>query len=78
MFPCMVDFLYHMKIKNFQKRKVAVVENGSWAPMAGKHMKAYLENMKDLEIVDPMVTIKSVMNEKNLEELRTLADALLG
>ena len=78
LFPCMEDFLYHLKIKNFQKRKVAVVENGSWAPMAGKHMKAYLENMKDLEIVDPMVTIKSVMNEKNLEELRTLADALLG
>lgn len=78
LFPCMEDFLYHLKIKNFQKRKVAVVENGSWAPMAGKHMKAYLENMKDLEIVDPMVTIKSVMNEKNLEELQTLADALLG
>lgn len=78
LFPCMEDFLYHLKIKNFQKRKVAVVENGSWAPMAGKHIKAYLESMKDLEIVEPMVTIKSVMNEKNLKELQILADALLG
>ena len=78
LFPCMEDFLYHLKIKNFQNRKAAVVENGSWAPMAGKLMKAYLEGMKNVELVGPVVTIKSVMNEKNLEELNALADALLA
>ena len=78
LFPCMEDFLYHLKIKNFQNRKAAVVENGSWAPMAGKLMKSYLEGMKNVELVGPVVTIKSVMNEKNLEELNALADALLA
>jgi len=71
-------FELHLKIKNFQNRKAAVVENGSWAPMAGKLMKAYLEGMKNVELVGPVVTIKSVMNEKNLEELNALADALLA
>ena len=78
LFPCMEYFLYHLKIKNFQNLKAAVVENGSWAPMAGKLMKAYLEGMKNVELVGPVVTIKSVMNEKNLEELNALADALLA
>lgn len=77
LFPCMEDFLYHLKIKNFQKRKVGLVENGSWAPMAGKQMRAYFEGMKEISIVEPMVTIRSVMNEKNEEELKALADALL-
>lgn len=77
LFPCMEDFLYHLKIKNFQKRKVGLVENGSWAPMAGKQMRAYFEGMKEINIVEPMVTIRSVMNEKNEEELKALADALL-
>lgn len=69
--------MYHLKIKNFQNRKAAIVENGSWAPMAGKHIKAYLEGMKDIQLVEPVVTIKSTMSEKNLEELKALADALL-
>ena len=77
LFPCMEDFLYHLKIKNFQKRKVGLVENGSWAPMAGKQMRAYFEGMKEISIVEPMVTIRSVMSEKNEEELKALADALL-
>ena len=78
LFPCMEDFLYHLKIKNFQNRKVAIVENGSWAPMAGKLMKAYFEGMKNIELLDPLVTIKSTANEKNFEELCTLADTLLA
>jgi len=78
LFPCMEDFLYHLKIKNFQKRKVGIVENGSWAPMAGKHMKAYFESMKNIEIAEPIVTLKSTMNTKNEEELNALADALLA
>lgn len=78
LFPCMEDFLYHLKIKNFQNRKVAIVENGSWAPMAGKQMKAYFEGMKNIDLVEPVVTIKSTMSQKNLEELNALADALLA
>lgn len=77
LFPCMEDFLYHLKIKNFQNRKAAIIENGTWAPMAGKHMKAYLESMKNIELVGDVVTIKSTMSKKNLEELNALADALL-
>lgn len=77
LFPCMEDFLYHLKIKNFQNRKVAIVENGSWAPMAGKHIRAYVEGMKNMELVGDTVTIRSTMNAKNVEELNALADALL-
>lgn len=64
--------------KNFQNRKAAIVENGSWAPMSGKLMKAYLEGMKNITLVEPTVTIKSTISEKNLEELNALADALLA
>ena len=78
LFPCMEDFLYHLKIKNFQNRKVGIVENGTWAPMAGKHMKAYFEGMKNIELAEPMVTIRSTMSQKNLEELSALADVLLA
>lgn len=78
LFPCMEDFLYHLKIKNFQNRKAAIVENGSWAPMAGKHIRTYLEGMKNIELVGDTVTIRSTMSGKNLEELNALADALLA
>ncbi len=77
LFPCMEDFLYHLKIKNFQNRKAAIVENGSWAPMAGKHIRTYLEGMKNIELVGDTVTIRSTMSGKNLEELNALAEALL-
>ena len=59
LFPCMEDFLYHLKVKTYKKRTVGIVENGSWAPMAGKLMKAYLEAMKDVQICEPVVSIKS-------------------
>lgn len=78
LFPCMEDFLYHLKIKNFQNRKVGIVENGSWAPMAGKQMRSYFEGMKNIRIADPMVTIRSTMTEENEEEMKALADALLA
>ena len=78
LFPCMEDSLYHLKIKNFQNRKVGIVENGSWAPMAGKQMRSYFEGMKNIRIADPMVTIRSTMTEENEEEMKALADALLA
>ena len=76
-FPCMEDFLLHLKAKTHRNRKVAVVENGSWAPAAGKLMKAYLEQMKDITICENMVTIKSTMKEDTIKALETLADEIL-
>lgn len=76
-FPCMEDFLHHLKAKNYQKRKVAFMENGSWAPMAAKIMKGIVEGFKNIEIVDPVVTIKSTMNDENVKTMEELADNLL-
>lgn len=63
-FPCMEDFLNHLKAKNYQKRTVAFMENGSWAPAAAKLMKGMLEKQKDLTIVEPVVTIRSTMKPR--------------
>lgn len=75
-FPCMEDFLHHLKAKGFQKRTVALVENGSWAPMAAKGMRKLLEEMKDINIVEPLVSIRSTMDERVEKELRELADVV--
>lgn len=77
-FPVMHDFLYHLQIKNYQKRRLGIVENGSWAPTAGRVMKAMIEQMKDCEIVEPMVTIRSRMKEADLPQLDLLAQAMLA
>ena len=77
-FPPMHDFLHHLKLKNYQNRKVAIVENGSWAPTAGRVMRAMLEGMKNVGIVEPMVTIRSRMKESDLPAMEQLATALLS
>ena len=77
-FPPMHDFLHHLKLKNYQNRKVAIVENGSWAPTAGRVMRAMLEGMKNVTIVEPMVTIRSRMKESDLPTMQQLATALLA
>ena len=82
MFPPMETFLNHLKSKAFQNRTIALMENGTWAPMAAKCMAQSLETMKNICILKPedeklsWVTIRSSMNEKNREELRQLAAAL--
>ena len=76
-FPQIKDFLYRLQSKGYQKRKVAIVENGTWSPSAGRTIREMLETMKSIEIVEPMVTIYSVMNECNREELNTLADEMV-
>ena len=76
-FPCMEDFLNHLKAKNYQKRTVAFMENGSWAPAAAKLMKGMLEKQKDLTIVEPVVTIRSTMKPETVGVMEELADALL-
>ena len=76
LFPCMEDFLLHLKAKNYQKRTVAIMENGSWAPMAAKKMKEILESMKAITICEPIVSIKSTMKEENLKTMEELAEKL--
>ncbi|EOT21720.1 hypothetical protein C805_03799 [Eubacterium sp. 14-2] len=77
-FPCMEDFLHHLKSKNFQKRTVALIENGTWAPVAAKTMKAVLEQMKEITLCDKVVSIKSVMKEADIAEMEALAEELMG
>ena len=77
-FPPMHDFLHHLKLKNYQNRRVAIVENGSWAPTAGRVMRAMLEGMKNISIVEPMVTIRSRMRNDDLPAMESLSTALLG
>ena len=77
-FPVMHDFLYHLQIKNYQKRQFGIIENGSWAPTAGKVMRTMIEAMKDCEMIEPMVTIRSRMKSTDVPLLEQLADALLA
>ena len=77
-FPVMHDFLYHLQIKNYQKRRFGIVENGSWAPTAGRVMKEMIEAMKDCTIVEPLVTIRSRMKPADEAQLSLLADAILA
>lgn len=73
----MEDFLHHLSTKAFQNRKVALIENGSWAPSAAKTMRGILEKMKNLTFCEPAVTIKSAMNEETAGQLEALAEELL-
>ena len=77
-FPPMHEFLHHLKLKAYQKRRVGIIENGSSAPCAGRVMKGMLETMKEIEIVEPMVTIRSAMKQGDIPTLEALADAMLA
>ena len=76
LFPPMEDFLMHLKAKTYQKRVAAIVENGSWAPSAGRKMREYLESMKEIRILEPMVTIRSTVKKETEEQLRKLAETI--
>lgn len=78
LFPCMEEFLQHLKSKAYQKRKVALVENGSWAPMAAKLMRGVFEGMKEIEVCEKTVSIRSAMKADTVKELEELADELLA
>lgn len=75
-FPCMQDFLNHLQAKAYQNRKVALLENGSWAPSAAKTMRSILETMKDITILDPVVTIKSTMKDSDMDAIKALVEAV--
>lgn len=77
-FPCMETFLLKLSHKNYQKRRIGIMENGSWAPCAGRVMKGLIEGMKDITLCENMVTIKSVMKEENIKEMEVLAEEILG
>lgn len=76
LFPPMAHFLHHLKQKNFQNRHVAIIENGSWAPMAGKLMQASVSEMKDLTLVGAPVTIRGAVKRADMAALEALAEAL--
>ena len=76
-FTPVLEFLQHINSKMYQNRKVGIIENGSWAPMAGKKIKEFLTGMKNIEIVEPTVTVKSAMKQNTIKELESLADSLL-
>lgn len=76
-FTPMEEFLAHLKAKNYQNRTVAFIENGSWAPSALKTMKAFIEPLKNITIIDKSITIRSTLSDENKEELKELAETLL-
>ena len=75
-FPFMDTFIAHLLERNFQNKKIAFIENGSWAPLAAKVMKDKLANAKNLTIIEPTVRILSSLSEENKEQINLLADAL--
>ena len=77
-FPCMRQFLELLRSKNYQKRKIGIIENGSWAPSAARCMNEIVKDMKDVEIIEPHITIKSTLKENDIESLNNLADKMLS
>lgn len=71
------EFIEHLKAKTYRNRKVGIIENGSWAPMSGKKIREAFESMKDIEIVDPTVTIKSTVKPETETQLAALAEAMI-
>ncbi len=76
-YPAMLNFLHDMKALNVQNRTVALIENGSWAPASGKLMRALLDEMKQMQVLDPVVTLKSALKEDSAAQLAELKDSLL-
>lgn len=77
-FPVMHDFLHHLQIKNFQKRRIGIIENGSWAPCAARAMRSILDQMKDITLAEPIVTLRSRMKQTDIPAMEALADAILA
>lgn len=77
-FPPMEQFLHHLQGKNYQKRKIGIIENGSWAPAAATKMKEILETMKNISIYNPIITIQSKMTDKTIEQMENLAQNILN
>lgn len=76
-FPFMREFINHLTERNFQNKKIGIIENGSWAPTAAKTIKKMFENSKNLEFTDTTVTVKSALNKESLNQIEALAEELL-
>jgi len=76
--PCMEDFLHHLQIKNYQKRTLALMENGSWGPSAVKTMKGVLAQMKEITVIEPAVTLRGALKDSDLPAMEELVQALLA
>jgi flavorubredoxin len=76
--PPMHAFLYKLGIKGYQLRRVGIVENGTWAPTAGKTICNMLEQMKNIEIISPILTIRSAWKEDNQQDLEMLVEGVIG
>ena len=72
-----LSYYYHLQDKSYQNRRVAFIENGSWAPSAGRVMKEMLSGMKDVELVEPMVTLRSTLKPADMSTIETLAKAMV-
>ncbi|MDO5446732.1 MAG: FprA family A-type flavoprotein [Prevotellaceae bacterium] len=77
-FPPMHQFLWKLQRKAYQKRTMGIVENGTWAPVAAKAMRALISPMKDVKIVEPIVSLRSAMKTTDIPALEALADAMLS
>ena len=77
-FPCMHTFINNLVERNYQSRRIAFIENGTWAPMAAKTMKGMLEGLKAVTFVEPVVTVKSALDDSSRAAVAKLAEALLA
>ena len=77
-FPCMEDFLLHLKSKGYKNRKAAVMENGSWGPIAAKKMREYLEQMNGVEVCSKAVTIRSAVKPETVTAMEEMAEELIS
>jgi flavorubredoxin len=73
----MFYFLHKLQLKGFRNRRVGFIENGTWTPMAAKVMKEMVDKMKDMQIIDPTVTLKSTMKDENIVQMEALAEAII-
>ncbi|MBU3195431.1 FprA family A-type flavoprotein [Clostridium algidicarnis] len=77
-YPPMLDYIMDMKALNLQKRKVAIIENGSWAPKSGKLMREHLDGMKEMTILDNEMSLNSTMKEHDIDSMNDLADSIIN
>ncbi|MBQ9363196.1 MAG: FprA family A-type flavoprotein [Bacteroidaceae bacterium] len=75
--PIMQDFIHHLSIKAYQNRTVGIIENGSWAPASGKKMHEAFEQMKNITLIEPIVTVESTVKQKTVADLKALAEKLI-
>ena len=78
LFPPMDQFMAHLRDKTYRSRRVALIENGSWAPSAAKHMRTFLEGMKDITICSTVHTIQGAVKDCDIEAMKTIASQLLA